>query len=303
LYFIPLIDGIPSMASHTLHPVILCGGAGTRLWPLSRETYPKQFLALQGGSTTMLQDTARRLDGLEAHLPRHAPWVVCNHEHRFLAAQQLHEAGVAGAQLLLEPCARNTAPALTLAALAAQAADPHAVLLAMPAIPAQTLLADAASPLAKNLSGVAMAPCWTLMLAYPQAMQPGLTTLGPQWNAARSTHHRIAWVARESSKPGRSLIERWTVQASPEWSAEHLEDDPARVLAKLRKAFAEITGIRSEPAHAELQRWRHARTLQPLGQSHLWDAPAGLGVCGDWCLGHRIENAFISGLELALHLA
>ena len=121
------------MASHTLHPVILCGGAGTRLWPLSRETYPKQFLALQGGSTTMLQDTARRLDGLEAHLPRHAPWVVCNHEHRFLAAQQLHEAGVAGAQLLLEPCARNTAPALTLAALAAQAADPHAVLLAMPA--------------------------------------------------------------------------------------------------------------------------------------------------------------------------
>ena len=62
------------MASHTLHPVILCGGAGTRLWPLSRETYPKQFLALQGGSTTMLQDTARRLDGLEAHLPRHAPW-------------------------------------------------------------------------------------------------------------------------------------------------------------------------------------------------------------------------------------
>ena len=178
-----------------------------------------------------------------------------------------------------------------------------AVLLAMPAIPAQTLLADAASPLAKNLSGVAMAPCWTLMLAYPQAMQPGLTTLGPQWNAARSTHHRIAWVARESSKPGRSLIERWTVQASPEWSAEHLEDDPARVQAKLRKAFAEITGIRTEPAHAELQRWRHARTLQPLGQSHLWDAPAGLGVCGDWCLGHRVEDAFVSGLELALAVA
>ena len=53
------------------------------------------------------------------------------------------------------------------------------------------------------------------MAAFPQAVRPGLTTLGPQWNAARSTHHRIAWLARESSKPGRNSIERWTVQASP----------------------------------------------------------------------------------------
>lgn len=121
------------MVLHTLHPVILCGGAGTRLWPLSREAYPKQFLALQGGTTTMLQDTALRLDGLNASVPRHAPWVVCNQEHRFLAAQQLQEAGVADAKMLLEPCARNTAPALTLAALAAHAVDPGAVLLAMPA--------------------------------------------------------------------------------------------------------------------------------------------------------------------------
>jgi len=121
------------MASYTLHPVILCGGAGTRLWPLSRATHPKQFLALQGGSHTMLQNTATRLQELTAHIPQHAPWIVCNQEHRFLAAQQLHEAGIAQARLLLEPCARNTAPALTLAALAALAADPQAVLLAMPA--------------------------------------------------------------------------------------------------------------------------------------------------------------------------
>jgi len=120
------------MASHTLHPVILCGGAGTRLWPLSRETHPKQFLALQG-SSSMLQNTVQRLHGLDADIPQQTPWIVCNQEHRFLAAQQLHEAGIVHAQLLLEPCARNTAPALTLAALAAQAVDPHAVLLAMPA--------------------------------------------------------------------------------------------------------------------------------------------------------------------------
>lgn len=124
------------MASFVLQPVILCGGAGTRLWPLSREAYPKQFLALQGGGVSMLQDTARRLRGLgrlDAALEPAAPVVVCNQEHRFLAAQQLQEAGVAGAQLVLEPCGRNTAPALTLAALQAQALHPQAVLLAMPA--------------------------------------------------------------------------------------------------------------------------------------------------------------------------
>jgi predicted NAD/FAD-dependent oxidoreductase len=138
------------------------------------------------------------------------------------------------------------------------------------------------------------------MLAFPQAMQPGLSTLGPQWNAARSTHHRIAWLARESSKPGRSGVERWTVQASPAWSQEHLQDDPARVEAKLIKAFTEVTGIRAEPAHVDSQRWLAAKTLKPLGKSHLWDAKKGLGVCGDWCLGHRVEDAFVSGLELAL---
>jgi hypothetical protein len=153
------------------------------------------------------------------------------------------------------------------------------------------------------MSRVTTAPCWTLMLAYPQAVRPDLTTLGPQWNAARSTHHRISWLARESSKPGRTTVERWTVQASPAWSAEHLEDDAERVQSKLLKAFAEVTGIRAEPAHADTRRWRYAQPTQPLGQSHLWDASLALGACGDWCLGHRLEDAFVSGLELALAAA
>ncbi|KAB2887130.1 MAG: FAD-dependent oxidoreductase [Burkholderiaceae bacterium] len=180
-----------------------------------------------------------------------------------------------------------------------------AVLLAQPAAQARELLetSDIASAVNAPLDGVDVAPCWTLMLAFPQAVRPGLTTLGPQWNAARSTHHRIAWLARESSKPGRSQLERWTVQASPAWSQEHLEDDPQRVQAKLRKAFSEVTGIRAEPAHSEVRRWRHAQTSTPLGRSHLWDAASGLGACGDWCLGHRVEDAFVSGLELALAVA
>ena len=180
-----------------------------------------------------------------------------------------------------------------------------AVLLAQPATPAQALLAVSGldTPLNAALSRVTTAPCWTLMLAYPQAVRPDLTTLGPQWNAARSTHHRISWLARESSKPGRTTVERWTVQASPAWSAEHLEDDADRVQSKLLKAFSEVTGIRAQPAHADTRRWRYAQTTQPLGQSHLWDASLALGACGDWCLGHRLEDAFVSGLEMALAVA
>ncbi len=125
------------MNTNQLIPVILCGGSGTRLWPLSRESYPKQFLSLEGDGWSMLQKTARRLDGLGAGIPRApAPMVVCNAEHRFIAAQQLAEAGASHARLLLEPVGRNTAPALTLAALqaardAGEGDDP--VLLVMPA--------------------------------------------------------------------------------------------------------------------------------------------------------------------------
>ena len=176
------------------------------------------------------------------------------------------------------------------------------VLLAMPSALAAGLLGHSAlgQRLAQRMEQVAVAPCWTLMLAFPQAVQPTLAHLGPQWNAALSTHHRIAWLARESSKPGRGGVERWTVQASPAWSQEHLDDDGPRVQAKLLKAFGEVTGIHAEPSYAQVHRWRWAKTEEPLGVPHLWDSEAALGVCGDWCLGHRVEDAFISGLELAL---
>jgi predicted NAD/FAD-dependent oxidoreductase len=173
-----------------------------------------------------------------------------------------------------------------------------AVLLAIPAPQAAALLERSrlAPAFVERLRGIDIAPCWTLMLAFPQATGH----FGPQWNAALSAHHRIAWLARESSKPGRGPLERWTVQASPAWSAEHLGDDAPRVQAKLLKAFAEVTGIRAQPGYSEVRRWRHAKTLQPLGRSYLWDSRIRVGVGGDWCLGHRAEHAFLSGLELAL---
>ena len=97
-----------------LTPVILSGGAGTRLWPLSRELYPKQLLALTG-ERTMLQQTALRLSGLAAA----SPVVVCNEAHRFLVAEQLRQLKMEPRAVVLEPFGRNTAPAIALAALAA----------------------------------------------------------------------------------------------------------------------------------------------------------------------------------------
>jgi mannose-1-phosphate guanylyltransferase / mannose-6-phosphate isomerase len=103
-----------------IQPIILSGGAGTRLWPLSRETLPKQFLSFDGPQT-LLQDTWTRVAGLGTAaggtLLLRPPIVVCSDEHRFLVADQLEEIGVSNATILTEPIGRNTAPALTLAAL------------------------------------------------------------------------------------------------------------------------------------------------------------------------------------------
>ncbi|MEW6331747.1 MAG: mannose-1-phosphate guanylyltransferase/mannose-6-phosphate isomerase [Pseudomonadota bacterium] len=113
-----------------LNPVILSGGSGTRLWPLSREHYPKQLLCLLG-EQTLLQQTVSRLDGAGNVA---APLLVCNEEHRFLIAEQLRQMGKAPADIILEPVGRNTAPALTLAALALlKHSSNDALMLVMPA--------------------------------------------------------------------------------------------------------------------------------------------------------------------------
>ena len=116
-----------------LQPVILSGGSGTRLWPLSREQYPKQLLAL-AGDDTMLQATATRLDGLAGVCEvDDRPIVVCNEDYRFMTAEQLRAIGKATDRIILEPVGRNTAPALTLAALLSVEGGEDPLLLVMPA--------------------------------------------------------------------------------------------------------------------------------------------------------------------------
>ncbi|KAF7598823.1 MAG: mannose-1-phosphate guanylyltransferase/mannose-6-phosphate isomerase [Candidatus Dactylopiibacterium carminicum] len=113
-----------------LQPVILSGGSGTRLWPASRETYPKQLLPLTGAES-LLQITARRLEGFAA--PVAAPIVVTNEDHRFIIAEQLRQIGKHSDRIVLEPVGRNTAPAVQLAALLAVQEGDDPVLLVMPA--------------------------------------------------------------------------------------------------------------------------------------------------------------------------
>ena len=122
---------MPRTPTPLLVPVILSGGSGTRLWPLSRELHPKQLLPLVNEST-LLQDTAHRLEGISDCAN---PIVVCNEEHRFMVAEQLRQLGIRPAAIVLEPIGRNTAPAAVLAAEEAQRLwpDDDPILLVLPA--------------------------------------------------------------------------------------------------------------------------------------------------------------------------
>lgn len=120
---------VVGQGSFRIHPVILAGGSGTRLWPLSRSAYPKQLLPLMS-ERSLLQETVQR-NGVDLGFAR--PIVICNEEHRFLIDDQLRELGVDPQQIILEPLARNTAPALAAVAIWLIARDPDALMLVQPA--------------------------------------------------------------------------------------------------------------------------------------------------------------------------
>ena len=118
-----------AMGERRIHPVVLCGGSGTRLWPLSRALYPKQLLAL-ASERALFQDTVLRAADATLFAP---PVVVGNEEHRFILAEQLREIGVAPRALVVEPTGRNTAPAAAVAALLLTQDEGDALMLVMPA--------------------------------------------------------------------------------------------------------------------------------------------------------------------------
>ena len=168
------------------------------------------------------------------------------------------------------------------------------VAVAVPAPQAVALLRP--HRFANDAMRASMTPCWAMMLAFseagaaPDTLRPGT---GP-----------LRWIARDSSRPGRAALpECWIAHAAPEWSRDHLEQPAEAVLPELQDAFRAATGISSAPSYAAVHRWRYALADGPLGMPALWDAAAGLGACGDWCLGARVEAAFLSGQALAQLMA
>ena len=166
-----------------------------------------------------------------------------------------------------------------------------AVLVAVPAEQAGPLLQPHAPAMARLADQTASDPCWTLMAGFeaPLALvQDTLRQRGP-----------IGWAARNNAKPGRASEECWVVQASPEWSRAHLEDNAETVAAALLAALAEANGgPLPRQLGATAHRWRFARS-GTAGEEALWDAEQRIGVCGDWLIGPRVEAAYMSGLLLA----
>lgn len=181
-----------------------------------------------------------------------------------------------------------------------------AVLLALPAPQAAALLASvngtepglstadggraAAVALERVARAARMRACWALMLRYPEP-------LALDFDGAFVNEGPLRWVARDASKPGRTGPETWLLHAEAEWSERHVDEPPERVVPMLVDAFVRLGGAMPEAWSAH--RWRYADTAQPLETGCAWNAGAGLGLCGDWLAGGKVEGAWRSGRALA----
>jgi renalase len=165
-----------------------------------------------------------------------------------------------------------------------------AALLALPAPQAAPLLAPHAPALAELSTQARMRGCWALMLQYEAPVDL-------PFEAAFVNRGPLRWIARDSSKPGRSGAETWLLHAEAEWSEAHLEHAPEQVAALMLQAFAEHGG--PAPQSWSAHRWRYADSAPALDIGFSWQAESGLGLCGDWLHGGKVEGAWLSGLKLA----
>lgn len=197
------------MTEHTIVPVIMAGGSGTRLWPLSRESHPKQFLAL-GGPESMLQETLRRLEGLSDSVPL----LICNERHRFLVAEQLEQLGLLRRNVILEPAGRNTAPAVALAALRLVGEGRDPVMLVM-----------AADHVIRDRAGFQDA----VLKALPYAESGSLVTMGIAPGGPETGYGyirigedlvpRVSRVEEFVEKPDRLKAERYVASGDYYWNS------------------------------------------------------------------------------------
>jgi renalase len=175
-----------------------------------------------------------------------------------------------------------------------------AVVVAVPAEQARPLLAPWDAALAALAEATPSQPCWTGMAAFAERLAVEADVVRED----ADPEGVLGWAARNGARPGRvgpgqAGAEAWVIQAGPDWSAQHLEDDAADVLASLLQALARATGaVVPAPTVATAHRWRFARS-GAVGRACGWNAARRLGACGDWWLGPRVECAWLSGDALA----
>ncbi|WP_287877845.1 FAD-dependent oxidoreductase [Aquitalea sp.] len=163
------------------------------------------------------------------------------------------------------------------------------VVVALPSPQAASLLAQASPSLSTLAAAHRMLPCWTVMAQLEEPAQLG-------FEAAFVNSGPLRWLARNNSKPGRSGQECWVLQANAHWSAAHLEDDAASVKQTLLMAFEQLGGPPAVASSAH--RWRYA-DCEASNLGSVWDATLGIGLCGDWLHGGKVEGAWLSGHHLA----
>jgi renalase len=151
--------------------------------------------------------------------------------------------------------------------------------------------------LAGKIAGVIMKPSWTVMAAFEE-------TVAARFDAAFVNGSALGWIARNTSKPKRDWkVDAWVLQATTAWSAAHVDDRPDDVGAFLMEAFEDLVRAGLPRAfYATVHRWRHATADPPLAVGAIHDVESRITVCGDWCLGARIEDAYLSGIAAASYV-
>lgn len=170
----------------------------------------------------------------------------------------------------------------------------NAVLMALPAPQVIPLLPESAPQLSALAQRARMRGCWALMLRYDAPVDL-------PFDAAFVNDGPLRWIARDNSKPGRVRRETWLLHANAEWSEAHLEEDGESVATKLLEAFGQLGG--PIPQKWSIHRWRFADTEPVLNDVCAWDPGLGLGLCGDWLNGGKVEGAWLSGHALAKRVA
>ena len=228
----------------TVVPVILSGGSGTRLWPVSRESFPKQFWGLLKHDTSMIVDTALRGRGPGFA----APVIVCNNEHRFLVAEQLRNAGVPDARILLEPVGRNSAPAAAAAALLVAQTDPQAVIWMMAADSAIADVDALHETLAKAVAGARAGRIVTLGMR-PSGPETGYgyMEVGAPLPGAPGVHAVARFIEKPDAAGAAALVADgalWNAGMfvfTAETMLEELQVHAPEVLAAVRRALEGAT--------------------------------------------------------------